>query len=136
MSIYSYILHISVTIECCQYNSSSIIVLRSSFKHTNLDAIESFRKDLAGKYSFPDFIIFLKEIKKGCVATVRLVPPSLAAKLEDEIKRGNVSFLEQHNVLELKIQESVVYYASKYFLESNNYNVLCTLSCSGMPLLY
>ena len=92
-----------------------------SFKHTNLDAttyldaIESFRKDLAWKYSFPDFVVILKEIKKGCVATVWLVPPSLAAKLADEIKEGNVSFLQQYDVLELKIQESVVYHSGRCF---------------------
>ena len=50
-----------------------------------------------------------------CVATVWLVPPSLAAKLEDEIKRGNISFLEQHNVLELKIEESIVHSSGRYF---------------------
>ena len=44
-----------------------------SLKHTSLDAstfldaVESFRKDLAWKYSFPEFIIILKEIKNGCV---------------------------------------------------------------------
>ena len=86
-----------------------------SFKHNNLDAttyldaIESYRKEIAWQYSFPDFIIILKDIEKGCVATIWLVPPSLAAKLEDETKRGNVSFLEQHNILELKIEESTVY---------------------------
>ena len=86
------------------------------FKHGNLDPttttlndIEIHRQDLAQEYSFPDFTIILAHIEKGCVATIWLVPPSLAAKLADEIQRGNVTFLEQHNILELKIQESTVY---------------------------
>ena len=89
---------------------------RITFKHGNLDPttttlndIERYRQDLARQYSFPDFTIILEDIEKGCVATIWLVPPSLAAKLADEIQRGNVTFLEQHNILELKIQESTVY---------------------------
>ena len=87
-----------------------------SSKHGNLDPttttlndIEIHRQDLAQEYSFPDFTIILEDIEKGCVATIWLVPPSLAAKLANEIQRGNVTFLEQHNILELKIQESTVY---------------------------
>ena len=91
-----------------------------AFKHSKLDPttttlndIERYRQDLAWEYSFPDFIIILADIEKGCVATTWLVPPSLAAKLADEIKRGNVSFLEQHNILELKIQDSTVYHSGR-----------------------
>ena len=91
-----------------------------SFKHGNLDPttttlndIEIYRQDLAQEYSFPDFTIILAHIEKECVATIWLVPPSLAAKLADELKRGNVSFLEQHNILELKIQESTVYHSGR-----------------------
>ena len=87
-----------------------------SFKHGNLDPttttlndIERYRQDLAQEYSFPDFTIILAHIEKGCIVTIWLVPPSLATKLADELKRGNVSFLEQHNILELKMQESTVY---------------------------
>ena len=85
---------------------------RITFKHGHLDPatttlndIEQYRKDLAREYSFPEFTVILEDIDKGCVATTWLVPPSLATKLADEIKRGNVSFLEQHN---LKMQESTV----------------------------
>ena len=86
-----------------------------TFKHGNLDSttslaeIEKHRKNLARRYSFPDFIIILADIEKGCITTTWLIPPSLAAKLADEINEGNVSFLEQHNILELTIQESTVY---------------------------
>ena len=92
---------------------------RITFKHgqldttTTLEDIESYRQDLAQEYAFPDFIIILADIEKGCIATTWLVPPSLAAKLADEIKRGNVSFLEQHNILELKIQDSTVYHSGR-----------------------
>ena len=90
-----------------------------TFKHGKLDTsttlndIERYRQDLAQEYCFPDFTIILADIEKGCVATTWLVPPSLAAKLEDETKRGNVSFLEQHDILELKIQDSTVYRSGK-----------------------
>ena len=91
-----------------------------TFKHGNLDPtattlndIERYRQDLAREYSFPDFIIILADIEKGCVATTWLVPPSLAAKLADEIKRGNVSFLEQHSILDLIIQDSTVYHSGR-----------------------
>ena len=86
------------------------------FKHGNLDPttttlndIEQHRKDLAQEYSFPDFTIILADIKKGSIATIWLVPLSLAARLVDKTRKGNASFLEQHNILELKIQESTVY---------------------------
>ena len=86
---------------------------RITFKHGNLDPtsttlndIESYRQKLAKEYAFPEFTIILADIEKGCVATTWLVPPSLAANLED-------SFLEQHNILELKIQESTVYHSGR-----------------------
>ena len=90
-----------------------------TFKHGNLDTtttlsdIERYRQNLAQEYSFPNFTIILADIEKGCVATIWLVPPSLAAKLADEIKGGNVGFLERHNILELKIQESTVYHSGR-----------------------
>ena len=90
-----------------------------TFKHgnlhdsTNLEDIERHRQDLAEQYSFPEFTIILADIEKGCVATTWIVPSSLAVKLADETKRGNISFLEKHNVLELTIQESTVYHSGR-----------------------
>ena len=91
-----------------------------TFKHGNLNPntttlndIESYRQDLAQEYSLPDFTIILEDIEKGCVVTIWLVPPSLATTLADEIKRGNFSFLEQNNILELKIQETTVYHTGR-----------------------
>ena len=90
-----------------------------TFKHGNLDAdinlddIERYRQELAEQYSFPEFTIILADIEKGCVTTIWLVPSSLAAKLADETKRGNVSFLEQHSILELKIKDSIVYHSGR-----------------------
>ena len=89
-----------------------------TFKHGNLDDtttlndIEKYHQDLAQEYSFPDFTIILADIEKGCVASTWLVPPSLAAKLADEKRRGNGGFLERHNILDLKIQESAALYHS------------------------
>lgn len=88
---------------------------RITFKHGNLDDsttlkdIESYHQDLAQEYSFPDFTIILADIGKGCVATVWLVPPSLAAKLAHEKRRGNVSFFKRHNILEFNVQESATF---------------------------
>ena len=86
------------------------------FKHgnlKNLDDIERHRQELAQEYSFPDFTIILADIKKGSVATIWLAPPSLAAKLVNETKSGNVDFLKRHNILELKIQESIIYQSGR-----------------------
>ena len=85
------------------------------FKHNNLDGtaslqdIEQFRQNLALHVSLPDLTIILKDIKGGSVATVWLVPPSVADRLADEVQKGNIDFLEQHNILELEIQDSTVY---------------------------
>ena len=88
---------------------------RVTFKHGNLDVtaslddIERHRQNLACHVSLPDLTIILEDIKGGSVAIVWLVPPSVADRLEDEVQRGNVDFLEQHNILELEIQGSTVY---------------------------
>ena len=76
---------------------------------TTLNDIDRYRQDLAQKYSFPEFTIILKDIAKGSIVTTWLVPPSLATKLADDMKKGNIRFLWQHNVLELTIQGSTVY---------------------------
>ena len=84
-------------------------------KHDNLNGtasledIEQFRRNLARHVSLPDLTIILKDIMKGSVATVWLVPPSVADRLADEVQKGNIDFLEQHNILELEIQDSTVY---------------------------
>ena len=88
---------------------------RVTFKHGNLDGtaslddIERHRQNLARHVSLPDLTIILEDIKGGSVATVWLVPPSVADRLADEVQKGNVDFLEQHNILELEIQDSTVY---------------------------
>ena len=92
---------------------------RITFKHGNLHAdanledIQKYRQDFAKQYSFPELTIILADIEKGCVATIWLVPSSLATKLADESKRGNVSFLKRHSILELKIQDSTVYHSGR-----------------------
>ena len=89
-------------------------------KHGNLNPttatlndIERYRQDLAQEYSFPEFTIILAGIAKGSIVTTWLVPPSLATKLADHIKKGNVTFLRHHSVLELKIKESTVYLSGR-----------------------
>ena len=90
---------------------------RVIFKHGNLDCtallddIERHRQNLARHVSLPDLTIILEDIKGGSVATVWLVPPSVADRLVDEVQKGNVDFLEQHNILELEIQDSAVYHS-------------------------
>ena len=89
---------------------------RMTVKHDNLDPttatlkdIAIYRQDLAQEYSFPEFTIILADIAKGSIVTTWLVPQSLATKLADDVKRGNITFLRHHSVLELKIGESTVY---------------------------
>ena len=88
---------------------------RVTFKHGNLDGtaslqdIEQFRQNLALHVSLPDLTIILEDIRGWSVATVWLVPPSVADRLADEVQKGNIDFLEQHNILELEIQDSTVY---------------------------
>ena len=103
--------------KCCPEVSSTLreSLKRVIFKHGNLDGtaslddIERYRQKLASHVSLPDLTIILEDIKEGSVATIWLVPPSVADRLADEVQRGNANFLEQHNILELKIQDSTVY---------------------------
>ena len=106
---------------------------RVTFKHGNLDVtaslddIERHRQNLARHVSLPDLTIILEDIKGGSVAIVWLVPPSVADRLADEVQKGNVDFLEQHNILELEIQDSTVYRSKSklhYNYELNYYVIL------------
>ena len=91
-------------------------LVQITVKHGNLDPttatlndIERYRQDLAQEYSFPEFTIILAGIVKGSIVTTWLVPPFLATKMADDVKKGNITFLRHHSVLELTIGESTVY---------------------------
>ena len=84
-----------------------------TFKHgnlsdaTSLDAIENFRQKLCREFSLPDVTVFLADIEKGCVTTTWFVPPAVTTTLSNEMLRGNYQFLQQHFILELRIEKTI-----------------------------
>ena len=84
-----------------------------TFKHgnlsdaTSLDVIENFRKELCREFSLPDLIVILADLKKGSITSVWLVPPAVTTTLSNEMLRGNFQFLQQHCILELRIEKTI-----------------------------
>ena len=85
------------------------------FKHNNftlnsfLSEVESYRQQLACEFSLPVFAVILEQIETGSVSTVWLVPPSVAAKMKEQMQSKHVDFLQKHNIIQMTIDGTIVY---------------------------
>ena len=89
---------------------------------SSLADIDKFRHEFTDEYSLLDFGVILAEIKTGCIVTMWLVPPAVATIIMESVQQGNIDFLLNHEITELKIDGLTIYPPSELTL--SNVNVL------------
>ena len=85
------------------------------FKHekltpdSSLQEVEDYRCTYAYEYSLPKFTLILSQLRPGCIATVWLMPTSLAISLKDRVLSGEVEFLQRDHILQMNVNGITIY---------------------------
>ena len=85
------------------------------FKHekltpdSSLQEVEDYRCTYACQYSLPEFTLILAQLRPGCIATVWLMPTSLAISLRDRVLSGEVEFLQRDCILQMNVNGITIY---------------------------
>ena len=103
-------------------------VLTSHAKLTSsslLKTVDELRQKFARTISPSEFAIVIKDILQGSVVIVWLIPAKGVITLKNQVKQGRVEFFKQHHILELRMNDDVIYSSGEWM-----YNIwLAGITC-------
>ena len=80
---------------------------------SSLECIQAFRQKFAREISLPECAVVMKDILLGSVMIVWLMPAKGAITLKNQVEEGRVEFFKQHHILELRMDDVIIYSSGK-----------------------
>ena len=102
--------HMSDMAESSREKLAKVVTIHEDLTSGSLlKSIEVFRLKFAREISLHECVVVMKDILPGSVVVVWLIPAKGANTLKNRVKEGTVKFFKQHHILELRIDDVIVY---------------------------
>ena len=107
--------HISDMAESLREKLAKVVTSHEGLTSgSSLECIQAFRQKFAHEISLPECAVVMKDILPGSVMIVWMIPAKGAITLKNQVEEGRVEFFKQHHILELRIDDAIIYSSRKY----------------------